>query len=49
MRAEGGLERIEGAEEVGALAVEHVDEDEPGQAAGVGPLPEPLGVDLDAR
>ena len=41
------LQRLEGAEEVGALAVEHVDEDEPRQALLVGALPEPLGVDLD--
>ena len=47
--AEGRLQRVEGGEEVGALAVEHVDEDEPGQALVVGAAPEPLGVDLDPR
>ncbi len=47
MGAEGRLERVEGAEEVGPLAVEHVDEDQPRQPLGVGPPPEPLGVDLD--
>ncbi len=47
VRAEGRLQRVEHAEEIGPLAVEHVDEDEAGQPAGVGPAPEPLGVDLD--
>ena len=45
--AEGGLERVERAEEVGSLAVEHVDEDQPRQALGVGPPPEALGMHLD--
>ena len=45
--AEGGLQRVEGSEEVGPLAIEHVDEDEPGEALGVGAAPEPLGVHLD--
>ena len=45
--AEGALQRLEGAKEVGALAVEHVDEDESRQALVVGPLPEPVGVHLD--
>ena len=47
VRAEGGLQRVERGEEVGPLAVEHVDEDEPRQALGVGAPPEPLGADLD--
>ena len=47
VRAEGGLQRLERGEEVGALAVEHVDEDEPRQALPVGAPPEPLGADLD--
>ena len=37
------------AEEVGALAVEHVHEDQPRQALLVGAAPEALGVDLDAH
>ncbi len=45
--AEGGLERVERAVEVGPLAVEHVDEDQPRQALGVGAPPEALGVHLD--
>ncbi len=44
---EGLLERVERAEEVGPLAVEHVHEDEPREALLVRALPEPLGVDLD--
>ena len=47
--AERGLKRLEGAEEVGALAVEHVHEYEPGEAGLVGAAPEALGVDLDAH
>jgi len=47
--AESVLERLERAEEVGALAVEHVDEHEPRQALVVGAVPQPLGVDLDAH
>ncbi len=48
VHAEGRLERFEGLEEVGALAVEHVHEDEAGEALVRGALPEALGVDLDA-
>ena len=47
--AEGALQRVERGEEVGALAVEHVDEDQPRQSLGVGAAPEALGVDLDAH
>ena len=47
MGAECLLEGVERAEEVGALAVEHVDEHQAGQAIGVGAVPEALGVDLD--
>ena len=49
VRAEGGLERVQRAEEVGPLAVEHVHVDEPGDAQLGGPLPQPLGGDLDAH
>ncbi len=45
--AEGRLERVERGEEVGPLAVEHVDEDQPRQTLGVGAAPEALGVHLD--
>jgi hypothetical protein len=48
VRPEGSLQRVQRGEEVGALAVEHVDEDEPGQALGVGALPESFGLNLDA-
>ena len=43
------LDGLERTEEVGALAVEHVHEDEPRQALLVRTLPEPVGVDLDAH
>ena len=39
--AEGLLERVERAEEVGALAVEHVHEDDAREAELGGALPEP--------
>ena len=47
--AERLLERLEAAEEVRALAVEHVHEDEAGEAELVGALPEPVGGHLDAH
>ena len=47
MWAERLLQRVERGEEVGPLAVEHVDEDESREALGVGAPPEPLGVNLD--
>ena len=43
------LQRLEGGEEVGPLAVEHVDEDEAREPLGVGAPPEPFGVHLDAH
>ena len=49
VRAERRLEPLQRGEEVGALAVEHVDEDESRKAGGGGPVPEPVGPDLDAR
>jgi hypothetical protein len=49
VRAEGLLELVEAAEEVGSLAVEHVHEDEAGQPELRGALPEALGADLDAH
>ncbi len=49
MRAKRALERIERAEEVGALAVEHVDEDEPREVEFLGPLPEADRLDLSAH
>ena len=49
VRAEGALERLERAEEVGALAVEHVHEDQARDAELGRALPEPLGRDLDAH
>jgi hypothetical protein len=42
-------ERLERAEEVGPLAVEHVHEDDPREAEIVGALPEPRRPDLDAH
>ena len=42
VRAEGGLERLERAEEVGPLAVEHVHEDERARGRALGALPEAL-------
>ena len=47
--AEGGLQRLEGAEEVGALAVEHVDEEHPRQVELLGALPQADRVDLGAH
>ena len=43
------LQRLERAEEVGALAVEHVDEDQPRDVELGCALPEPLRRDLDAH
>ena len=43
VRAERGLERVERAEEVGALAVEHVDEHQPREVELGGALPQPAG------
>ena len=43
------LHLLERAEEVGALAVEHVDEEEARDPELLGPLPEPRGADLDAH
>ena len=40
VRAEGGLEALERAEEVGPLAVEHVHEDHPREVELLGPLPQ---------
>src|SRR5262249_27648907 len=47
--AEGALQRPDRAEEVRALAVEHVDEDESSQTLPVAALPEPLRVHLDPQ
>ena len=41
--------RLEHAEEVGALAVEHVDEDDARELVLLGALPDARGVDLDAH
>jgi hypothetical protein len=41
------LERVQRAEEVGPLAVEHVHEDQARDVELLGALPQPLGVDLD--
>jgi hypothetical protein len=49
VRAESGLERVERAEEVGALAVEHVDVDQARDAELGRALPQPLGGDLHAH
>ena len=49
VRAEGLLERLEGAEEVRALAVEHVHEDQPGETQIGGALPEAVGAHLHAH
>jgi hypothetical protein len=49
VRAEGTLQGLEGAEEVGTLAVEHVHEDHPGEVELLGALPQARGVDLDAH
>ena len=40
---------VDGDREVGALAVEHVAEEDAGEPACVGARPEPLGLDLDAE
>src|SRR3712207_9444237 len=47
--AEGGLQGLERAEEVGPLAVEHVHEDQPRDVELFRALPEALRIDLDAR
>ena len=47
--AEGGLERVERAEEVGPLAVEHVHVDQPRHAELGGARPQALRGDLDAH
>ena len=47
--AEGGLELVERAEEVGALAVEHVHEDHPREVELGGALPQARRRDLDAH
>ena len=47
--AEGGLQRLQGAEEVGALAIEHVHEDHAREVELGGALPQAGGVDLDAH
>jgi hypothetical protein len=49
VRAEGGLQRLERAEEVRALAVEHVHVDEAGDVELGGALPQALRRDLDAH
>ena len=49
VRPEGGLERLQRAEEVGALAVEHVHEDQAGDVELLGALPQASGGDLDAH
>ena len=49
LRREPRLERLERREEVGPLAVEQVDEDEPREPELVAALPEALGADLDAH
>src|SRR3712207_7291428 len=41
--AEGALERLERAEEVGALAVEHVHEEKAREPELLGALPQPVG------
>ena len=48
-RREPRLQRLERGEEVGPLAVEQVDEDEPREAELVAAPPQPLGADLDAQ
>ena len=47
--AERLLQSGQRVREVGALAVEHVAEEDAGEAALVGARPEPLGLDLDAE
>jgi len=41
VRAEGGLQGLQGAEEVGPFAVEHVHEDQSRQVQLSGALPQP--------
>src|SRR5919109_1989194 len=43
------LELFEGAREVGALAVEHVHDDDAGEPELLGPAPHPAGLHLDAH
>src|SRR4051794_36292424 len=49
LRREPRLERLQRREEVGPLAVEQVDQDQPREAELVAALPEALGADLDAH
>ena len=49
LRAEGVAQVVDGDREVGALAVEHVAEQDARQATLVGARPEPLGLHLDAE
>ena len=48
MWAERCLQGVQRREEVRALAIEHVHEDQPRQAFLSGAIPQPLGADLDA-
>ena len=48
VRPEGGLQRLQRAEEVRPLAVEHVHVDQPGHAELLRALPQALRADLDA-
>jgi hypothetical protein len=47
--AESALQRIQGPEKVGALAIEHVHEQKPGQVELGRALPQPGGVNLDSH
>ena len=49
VRPERGLQRLERAEEVGTLAVEHVHVQHPCDVELGGPLPQPPGADLRAH
>ena len=49
VRPEGGLQRVQRAEEVGPLAVEHVHVDQPRHAELLRALPQALRADLDAH
>ena len=49
VRPEGVLERVQRAEEVGPLAVEHVHVDQPGDVQLLRALPQPARRDLDAH
>ena len=49
VRPEGALELLERAEEVGALAVEHVHEQHPRDVELGGPRPQAARRDLDAH